>query len=373
MRNNFSNTHGHIAYAPIKSNFISWAIIVTLLLAMPCVAANPADLVGYWVNEEDGIFNMELLGNGRGTFGGIPISWEANKNVFVLYTPTKETYYYQISGSVFVLIDGAKRIPFIKVTKAEFTKKLKEAEKKLIELAKKSNEKEEQKKKEEEKLKEERKKKNEEDRKRIEKLSDYFTDSRDGKKYRTVKIGTQTWMAENLNYAGKKDDIGICYGKKPENCEKYGALYTSDEAKKVCPSGWHLPSKKEWQTLINFAGGDKVAGKKLKATRPDENCKYTTEETTGRGNVIVTEHNECATDEFGFSALWYTSASWWEGNATSDGWWGANKVYCKMGNGHSIILEEYSAPSRRLSVLDEYNDGEKNSDDAYYSVRCVKD
>jgi len=170
-----------------------WAIIVTLLLAMPCIAANPADLVGYWVNEEtNGIYNMELLGNGRGTFGGIAISWEANKNVFVIYTPKKETYYYQISGSVFVLIDGAMRIPFVKVTKAEFTKKLKEAEEKKVELAKKSKEIEEQKKKDEEKLKEE-------ERKRIEKLSSYFTDSRDGKKYRSVQIGTQTWSLNMMS------------------------------------------------------------------------------------------------------------------------------------------------------------------------------
>jgi len=133
----------------------------------------------------------------------------------------------------------------------------------------------------------------------------YLIDSRDGKKYKIVKIGTQTWMAENLNYAGQNDDIGYCLGKDPKNCKKYGALYTWDEAMKICPSGWHLPSKDEWETLVDFAGGEIIAGKKLKAKGAwsEGECKYTTEETTGRGKVTVIEHDYCATDEFGFSAL----------------------------------------------------------------------
>jgi uncharacterized protein (TIGR02145 family) len=135
-----------------------------------------------------------------------------------------------------------------------------------------------------------------------------FTDSRDGKNYKTVKIGAQVWMAQNLDYGGKNGDIGVCYDKKPENCKKYGALYSADEAKQVCPAGWHLPSRKEWQELIDFAGGVDIAGKKLKAksdwsTLNEDgskyNCKYTT--TSGRGETI--KHDECATDEFGFAAL----------------------------------------------------------------------
>jgi len=129
---------------------------------------------------------------------------------------------------------------------------------------------------------------------------DTFTDSRDGKKYKYTTIGKQTWMAENLNYAGKNDDTGVCYDQKPKYCEKYGALYTQDEAIKVCPPGWHLPSDGEWETLVNFAGGEEKKLKKIGWDR--SNCKYTTKETTGRGNVIETEHNDCATDEFGFSA-----------------------------------------------------------------------
>jgi uncharacterized protein (TIGR02145 family) len=137
---------------------------------------------------------------------------------------------------------------------------------------------------------------------------DSFTDPRDGKKYKIVKIGNQTWMAQNLDYGGKDGNIGVCYDKKPANCKKYGALYSANEAKQVCPDGWHLPNRKEWQELIDFAGGKDIAGKKLKAKSDwstvnkdgsKYNCKYTT--TSGRGETI--KHDDCATDEFGFAAL----------------------------------------------------------------------
>ena len=120
-------------------------------------------------------------------------------------------------------------------------------------------------------------------------------DTRDGKTYKTVKIGEQEWMAENLNYHYIRGTTGSarysCYGKEEENCDVYGALYPwtvaidsafldsssgikcGSEAfkscslpakwKGVCPDGWHLPSLKEWRILVQYIGdGD---GLKLKS------------------------------------------------------------------------------------------------------------
>jgi uncharacterized protein (TIGR02145 family) len=90
-----------------------------------------------------------------------------------------------------------------------------------------------------------------------------FKDSRDGQVYKTVRIGSQIWMAENLNFI---TDSSWCYDNNPENCLKYGRLYNWDAAMIACPEGWHLPSSQEWQTLVDHIGGREVAGKKMKST-----------------------------------------------------------------------------------------------------------
>jgi uncharacterized protein (TIGR02145 family) len=120
-----------------------------------------------------------------------------------------------------------------------------------------------------------------------------FTDERDGKPYKKVTIGTQTWMAENLNYAAYNS---VCYENREGSCAVYGRLYRWSTAmngesssnknpsnvRGVCPAGWHLPSDAEWTQLQTYVGSN--AGTKLKSTNG----------WSGDGS---------GTDDYGFSAL----------------------------------------------------------------------
>jgi uncharacterized protein (TIGR02145 family) len=111
-----------------------------------------------------------------------------------------------------------------------------------------------------------------------------ITDSRDSKSYNTVLIGTQCWMAQNLNVGtritpGDQTNNGIlekyCYADLESNCTIYGGLYQWDEAMQyvttegvqgICPTGWHLPADAEFTTIATYLGGVSVASGPMKET-----------------------------------------------------------------------------------------------------------
>lgn len=89
-----------------------------------------------------------------------------------------------------------------------------------------------------------------------------YTDMRDGQQYRTVKIGNLVWMGENLNF---RADNSWCSEDDVLRCNQYGRLYDWNTARDACPNGWHLPSRIEWDDLVQATGGSTVAGRKLKS------------------------------------------------------------------------------------------------------------
>lgn len=88
-----------------------------------------------------------------------------------------------------------------------------------------------------------------------------FVDPRDGTAYRTVQLGSQLWLSENVRF---QVDGSWVYDEDPTNEVRYGRLYDWEGANCACPSGWHLPTAAEWMTLFDYLGGPDVAGGSLK-------------------------------------------------------------------------------------------------------------
>lgn len=118
-----------------------------------------------------------------------------------------------------------------------------------------------------------------------------ITDDRDGQNYKIVKIGNQVWMAENLNY---KTTDSHCSENDDKNAEKYGRLYNAREAKEACLPGFRLPSKEDFEELIQFLGGEEFASPKLKKMKLLN---------LWLGKNAFEDNKNKATNECGFNAL----------------------------------------------------------------------
>ena len=207
-----------------------------------------------------------------------------------------------------------------------------------------------------------------------------YTDPRDGNVYKTVTIGNQVWMAENLRYLPSvvppstiSDSLPYCYvwdyyghdvneAKATSNYLTYGVLYNWPAAmggaqssngnpsgvQGICPPGWHLPSEAEWTELFDYLGGINIAGGKLKET----------------DTIHWLSPNTGATNETGFNALpggvLYANGVFY-GYKVKGSWW---------------CSKEYNENLARFIEIGSYLGGVNNSHidkESGASVRCIKD
>lgn len=187
-------------------------------------------------------------------------------------------------------------------------------------------------------------------------VSGSFTDTRDNKTYKTVLISTQTWMAENLNYATSES---WCYNDSISYCNTYGRLYTLEAAKTACPAGWHLPTDAEWKTLETELGMSR-ADADLQGWRGSKQGGQLKETDTAHWETP----NTAATNSSGFSALpggyRYTTGKFFLSGKY--GYWWTATIFDK--NNVWIRFLTYDFPKIKRNPL-----GGGNA----CSVRCVKD
>ncbi len=119
-----------------------------------------------------------------------------------------------------------------------------------------------------------------------------LTDARDNQTYKTVVIGTQTWMAENLNY--KSPTIQGSEVAPATGYEYFGSYYMWDDAQTVCPEGWHLPDTTEWNVLEAFVADSLFGGEK-------DSVGYALKSTAGWDSFKGESGN--GSDAFGFGAV----------------------------------------------------------------------
>jgi uncharacterized protein (TIGR02145 family) len=201
-----------------------------------------------------------------------------------------------------------------------------------------------------------------------------FTDQRDGKSYKTVQIGNQIWMSENLAYlpsvsppsdSSSSAPYYYVYGysgtdvaaaKATTNYSRYGVLYNWEAAKAACPPGWHLPSETEWKQLVMTLGMTQVEA--------DQIGVYCGTDQGSQMKDISGWYRNNGTNSSGFAALpsgYYSNDMTFQGIELIDNWWSStesstdNALYLGVHYENQYVYKDYGA-----KLLG-------------FSVRCIKD
>jgi len=198
----------------------------------------------------------------------------------------------------------------------------------------------------------------------------------DGNEYKTIVIGTQTWMAENLRVTRYRNGDSIpniaedaewttlemgayCYYRNTTNLDTMatkGCLYNwyaADDPRNIAPKGWHVPTDDEWKTLITFLGVDSIASTKLKEA--------------GNKHWLIPTYGQKSTNESGFTALPGGCREDYDGSffnffGSGFGFWWSCTNHDEL-NAANIGLAYYN-PNYILNI---------NAKKAGFSIRCIKD
>jgi uncharacterized protein (TIGR02145 family) len=192
----------------------------------------------------------------------------------------------------------------------------------------------------------------------------------EGNVYKTIVIGTQVWMAENLKTTKYNDNKpipevtdnaawrnlqtpGYCWLNNDSTTYRAvrGALYNgyTVNAGKLCPTGWHIPSKDEWNTFVTFIGGSTGGGKKLKEAGTTHWVNYTE-----------------AVNQYGFTALpagWRTTSGLFTRIGDSAAWWTSTETIATLLWDFGITMDS------GINDIFPWNDNKVLG----YSIRCIKD
>jgi len=164
-----------------------------------------------------------------------------------------------------------------------------------------------------------------------------FVDPRDGNRYRTVKIGNQIWMAENLRYVVNLGNGAYVYGlnstdveeiKSSKNYKTYGLLYDMKTAKLACPEGWHIPSDEEWKELeMTFGMNKNACDMNSYKSMPESFVSFDNPRKGINLDIILEQDDPLINSSIrpsGFNARfagWRTYQGLYEGLTNQAGWW----------------------------------------------------